>query len=321
MKGGVWGLLLVSCAASAHSLLVQDARALKAFYRPMVVAFARVHSPDRTLLRAPYDALMGPYVVAPGTRVPAGAVIGRLLPTSLASTVRALSARVQAAHTAYRQGTVLAHQGLITSAQAQALKATWRTDNAAFLAAARRLARGVVRAPFAGTIRYRAAPGSWLSRKAAVAVVAGAGGLYETAALTVREADRVFVGARVALAGRLASTNGRVYGLAERVDRLGLLRVYVRGLKAPLRPGETVRLVLFGHKVAALSVPRQALVIRDARARVYLLRGGRAVSSPVQVEHLGAQRAFIKAGFAAGTPVIDSHVARLRASTAVRVAR
>ncbi len=322
MKSGVWGLLAVSCVACAHPLLVvHAARAIKAPYRPVIVVFGRTHGPDRTMVQAPYDALMGPYVVAPGTRVATGAVIARLLPTSLAATVRAFSARVQAAHTGYRQGEVLARQGLITSAQVQALKATWRADNAAFLAAARRLARGVVRAPFAGTVRYRAAPGAWLVRKAAVAIIAGAGGLYETAALTVRDADRVFVGARVALAGQPASADGRVYALAERVDRLGLVRAYVRGIKVPLRPGETVRLALFGHRAVALSVPRQALVIRHARARVYLLKAGHVVPSPVQVEHLGAHRAFIKTRFAPGTLVIDSHVARLRAGTAVRVVR
>lgn len=321
MKGGVWGLLLASSVAYGHPLLVHATRAQSASYRPAITVFGRAHGPDRTVVQAPYDALMGPYVVAPGSRVPTGAVIARLLPTSLAATVRAFNVRVQAARIAYRQGQVLAHQGLITAAHEQSLKAAWQADNAAFLAAARRLARGVVRAPFAGIVRYRAAPGAWLIRGTDVVAVAGRGGLYETAALTVHDADRLFVGARARLAGRPASPDGRVYALAERVDRLGLVRAYVRGLKSPLRPGEVVRLVLLGHRVQALSVPRHALVIRHARARVYLLKAGHAQPVTVQVLHLGVHRAFIKAGFARGAWVIDSHVARLRAGTMVRAVR
>lgn len=321
MKGFVWGLLLVSGGACAHPLVVQTARVHKAAYRPAITAFGRAHGPDRTVFKAPYDALMGPYVVAPGSRVATGAVIARLLPTSLAATVRAFSARVQAARTAFQQGQVLVHQGLITAAQAQALKAAWKADKAAFLAAARRLSRGVVRAPFPGTVRYRVAPGAWLIRGMDVAALAGAGGLYETAALTLHDANRLFVGARAGLAGWPPKDSGHVYALAARVDRLGLVRAYVRGVKAPLRPGEVVRLLLFGHRVTALSVPRQALVVRHARARIYLLRAGHAEPVTVQVEHLGAHRVFIKARLAPGALVIDSHVSRLRAGTAVRVAR
>lgn len=321
MKGSVWGFLAVSGMACAHPLLVHATQAQLTSYRPTITAFGRAHGPDQTVVQAPYDALMGPYVVAPGSRVSTGAVIARLLPTSLAGTVRAFSARVQAARTAYQQGEVLAHQGLITAAQAQALKATWKADNAAFLAAARRLARGVVRAPFAGTVRYRAAPGAWLIRGTDVAALAGNGHLYETAALTVRDTKRLFVGARVGIAGQPATEDGRVYALAERVDRLGLVRAYVRGIKSDLRPGEVIRLVLFGHRVQTLSVPRHALVIRHAHARIYLLKAGHADPVTVQVAHLGVHRVFIKTRFTPGTLVIDSHVSRLRAGTAVRVVR
>ncbi|WP_287800477.1 efflux RND transporter periplasmic adaptor subunit [Acidiphilium sp.] len=322
MRRALWGLLLVpGLAWAAAPLVVHVAPAERVSYRPAIPVFARVHGPEHTMIQAPYDAVMGPLLVAPGTLVAAGTVVARLLPMSLAGTVRALQAQAQAAHTAYEQGRILARQGLVTPAHARSLRARWQADVAALRADSARLARGAVRAPFAGTVRYAAAPGAWLARGAEVVAIGGAGGLYETCALTVREADVLSVGARAVLAGAGRTGAGRVYALAARVDGLGLVRAYVRGLRVPVRPGQVVRLVLFGRRRTAIAVPRAALVVRHGRPRVYVVRGGRARPVPVAVARVGARRVFLAGALARGAEVIDSGVARLRAGAAVRAAR
>ncbi|MHB8254037.1 MAG: efflux RND transporter periplasmic adaptor subunit [Acidiferrobacter sp.] len=321
MKRLLWGLAALSGVACAHPLVVRVVSATPTTFRPTVTVFGRVHGPNKTVVQAPYDALMGPLLVAPGTRVSAGAIIVRLLPASLAGTVRALEARAHAALAAYQQGQVLARQGLITPVRAHALKAAWQADVATLLADTARLARGVVRAPFAGTVRYRAAPGAWLTRGTNVAEIAGRGTLYETAALTLHEARRVFIGARVAVAGGLKTDAGRVYAIATRVDTLGLVRAYVHGLKTPLRPGQVVKLVLFGHRVKSFVLPRQALIVLQATPWIYIVKAGHAQPVAVVIQHLSAHRAFITAALPRAAQVIDSEVSRLRAGTIVQVAR
>jgi len=301
-------------------MLVKVVPVVTQSFRPAIMAYGRVHSPDHTVLEAPYDALMGPLLVAPGSHVKAGAVIVRLLPLQLAGTVRALNARVLAAKTASQQGQILARQGLITPAHARALRAAWQTDVEARLAATARLARGTVRAPFAGNVHYRAAPGAWLNRGAVVAKMAGRGGLYETADLTLSQAAQVYVGARAAIGTPSQTDKGRVYAVATRVDGLGLVRAYIHDLHANLRPGQVIRLTLLGHQRTALAVPRTALVVRHARPWVFVVEAGHAHPVAVAILHLGVHTAFVAARALHGASVIDTKVARLRPGTTVQVA-
>ncbi len=323
VRSAFWGLLFVpGLAFGAAPPTVHVARAARATYRPAIPVFARVRGPEHAMVQAPYDAIMGPLPVAPGSTVASGAIVARLLPMSLAATVRALQAQARAAHIAYEQAQVLARQGLVTPAHARSLQARWQADAAAWQAAGRRLALGTVRAPFAGTVRYTAAPGAWLTRGADVVTIGGAGGVYERCALTVREADRLYVGARAVIAAHGSMRPaGRVYALAARADRLGFVRAYVRGLHRPLRPGQILRLTLLGHRQDAIAVPRSALMVRHGRARLYVLKGGRAQAVPVKVLRIDARRVFVAGAVDRGAPVIVSGVARLRAGVAVRVIR
>lgn len=323
MKHLLYVGILFSSPVLAHPLLVTTAPVRAGMFRPEITAFGRVHGPDRVTVQAPYAALMGPLVVSPGRDVAAGAVIARLIPARLAGVVRAQEARVAAARAAYEQSTVLARQGLMTPARARSLKAVWQSADAVWVAETRRLARGVVRAPFAGTVRYATAPGAWLVRGANVAEIGGASGLYETVALTVRDADKMFRGALVtrirATQGDSSSGGGRIYALAARLDRLGLVRAYVRGLKGPLRPGQILTLRLYGHRQKALAVPRAAVLVSHAQARVYVIADGRARAVPVVVRSSRAQRVWVTGPLADGASVISSGITRLRAGTPVRV--
>ena len=323
MRPLFWGLMLVpGLAWAAAPLAVHVTRAARATYRPAIPVFARVRGPEHTMVQAPYDAIMAPLPVAPGSTVAAGAIVARLVPMSLAATVRALQAKAQAARTVYEQARVLARQGLVTPAHAQGLKALWQADVAAWHAAAERLARGAVRAPFAGSVRYTAAPGAWLARGADVVAIGGAGGVYERCALTVHEANRLYVGARALIAaGGFLRPAGHVYALAARADSLGFVHAYVRGLRAPLRPGQVLHLTLLGHRQSAIAVPRSALMVRHGRARVYVLHDGRARAVAVKVLRIDGRRVFVAGAVGRGAPVIDSGVARLRAGVAVRVIR
>ena len=325
MRRALQALLLVpGIAWAAAPLPVHATHAQRASYRPATPVFARVHGPEHAVIQTPYDAVMGPLVVAPGTAVAAGTVIARLLPMSLAGTVRALEAQTEAARTTYEQARVLAHQGLVTPAHARGLKARWQADVATLRADSVRLARGTVRAPFAGTVRYRAAPGVLLARGADVVAIGGAGGLYATCSLTEREADRLYIGARVRRLvnhGRARTFAGRVYALSARADDLGLVRVYVHGVGERLRPGQVVRLDILGHRRMAMMVPRAALLVRHGQARVYIVAKGRARPVVVTILRMGAHRVFVAGGLARGAFVIDTGVARLRAGVSVRIVR
>ncbi len=324
MKKSLWLLLFVlgPVYAAAPPVTVHAVVPRAVSYRPAIRVFARVHGPDHVLVRAPYDAVMGPLPVAPGTRVAAGTVVARLLPTSLAATIRALQAQAAAAKTAYEQARVLARQGLVTPARAHSLRAQWQAHRAAWFAASVRLARGVVRAPFAGNVRYRAAPGAWLARGAPAVQVAGAGGLYETCAVTVHAAALLYAGARARLAPGTgqADATGRVYALGTRLDRLSLVRVYVRGLATDLRPGQVVWLTLFGHRRPAFAVPRAALLMHHGQPEIYVVHAGYAQAVPVTVGHIGVHDAYLTGHWAPGARVIVSHVARIRSHTRVQVA-
>ncbi len=318
---GALGLALLAAAAAADAtpLTVHVAAVIRSTYRPEVTVLGRLHGADRLALRAPYTALMGQWLTPMGAQVAADTVLARLWPVTQAHTVTALRAEEEAAATSLRQGQTLAKQGLISATRLRALQAALARARAVLAGARMRLAHGVLRAPFAGTVRYAVTAGAWLTPGEVVGTLNGTGHRYCTAALTERAARLLGTGARVRLAGH-AHAAGRLYAFGAHLDRMGLVTAYIHGLPTHRRPGAVLRLHILGRPRRAWSVPQNALILADDQPRVFRLANGHVTPIPVTLCARYAGRAYVTGALRAGMRIVTAPVARLVAGLAVRVA-
>ena len=315
------GLLLLAAgsAACAAPLAVHVAALTRGGYRPAVTVLGRLHGAPPLALRAPYTALMGQWLAPLGMRVAAGTVLARLWPVTQAHTVAALRAQDEAAATRVRQGLVLARQGLISRARLRVLQAAAARARADLAGARTRLAHGVLRAPFAGTVRYAVAPGTWLTPGQTVGQLDGTGPMYCTAALTEAAAHAVGTGAAVRLAGH-AHARGHLYAFGAHLDDMGLVTAYIAGLPTRRRPGAVLRLEILGPPHRAWRLPQSALILADGRPQVFRLAGDHVEPVFVTILARADGRAYVAGALRAGMRIVTDHVSRLAPGVTVRVA-
>ena len=177
--------------------------------------------------------------------------------------------------------------------------------------AAARLADSTLTAPVSGVV---------LSRPVDLGqVVSAQSVIYEIAPLTDVEIEtevderylpEVLPGltADVLITGRQDPLAATVYYVASKVDpRSGGAKVRLK-LDAPpadLRAGVTADVNIIIERLdAALTVPRSALLGRDARARALLLRDGKVVEQPVSFREWPSDRVIVTSGLAPGDQLL-----------------
>ncbi len=309
--------LLATGSAAATPLTVHVVAAARAAYRPAVTVLGRLHGAQHLVLRAPYTALMGRWLVPMGTQAARGTLLARLWPVSQGRTVAALRAQAEAAASSLRNGRVLARQGLISGARLRSLEAAVARARAALASARVRLGHGFLRAPFAGTVRYLATPGSWLTPNEPVGTVDGSGHRYGTAELTQAQARAVGVGAPVRIAGQ-AGAPGRLYAFGAHLDQAGLVTAYMDGLATAKRPGSVLRLDILGRPRRAWRLPQTALVLHDGRPQIFRLVGNRAEPLAVRLRARRNGFVYVSGALHPGMRVVADHAARLAPGVTVR---
>ncbi len=180
----------------------------------------------------------------------------------------------------------------------------------------RRLARGAVRAPFGGTVRYPVPAGAWVSPGEVIATLSGTGGLYLTARLAPGVALQLRPGNPVRIAARGKHWSGQVYGIARRAGSGGLVAVYVR-CGCSLLAGEFARLSARASGRPGLAVPAPAVVMDADTASVFQVVHGRARQVRVTILHSTPRWVWIGGALTAGDQIIVSGAATVRAGTRV----
>lgn len=305
--------------AAASPLAVTTARVVKRSYSVIVDALAQGRSSDRLVIDAPFSGVMAPLPLLPGSAVARNAVVAHVLPLSLAAEVEAATAEEQSAHRAYLQSKILARHGLLTAAQLLHAKARAQHATAALYRLRVRLDRGVVRAPFSGTITYLVPAGAWVGPGTAIAKLSGTGGFYLAAEVPPHAARQIKSGASARIAADGRSWVGTVYAVAERAGRGGLVTIYVK-CACDLFAGEFARVHLKTAPTSGIAVPNGAVIMTDGKTFVYRIVAGRAQAVEVRVTHVGHHWTWL-AGLAPGAQVVVGGAGRIRAGTPVSTVR
>lgn len=309
--------MLAASGVAAATLSVTTGNVVVRRYRPQLTVLAEGRSVNRMVIDAPFSGVMAAPPLPPGTAASRGTIIARVFPLRLAAEAQAAMADVRSTRRAYEQARVLKRTGLTTTAGLDAARARARHARAVWQGLNARLSRGVIRAPFAGTIRYEVPVGAWVSPGTAIARLSGTGGLYLTARLTPGMAQQLKPGTAVRIAARGGRWPGQIYAIGQRAGRGGLVTVYVH-CSCPLLAGEFARLTVRGAGQPGLAVVRRAVVMNAGQAVVYRLTDGRARPVGVSVVHTTRRWVWIAGAVSAGDTVIVAGAGRVRAGTVVR---
>lgn len=306
---------VLAVQASAGPLAVTTARAAKRPYSVRVDALAQGRSSDRLVIDAPFSGVMAPLPLLPGSAVARNTVVAHVLPLALAAEVEAATAEEQSARRAYIQSQILARHGLLTAAQLLHAKAGTQHARAVLYGLRARLDRGVVRAPFPGTITYLVPAGAWVGPGTAIAKLSGTGGFYLTAEISPRAARLVKSGAPARITADGRSWAGTVYAVAERAGRGGLVTIYLK-CACHLFAGEFARVHLKTAATPGIAVPNGAVVMTDGKTFVYRITSGHAQTVRVHVAHVGHHWTWLE-GLTPGTQIVVGGAGRIRSGTRV----
>jgi len=281
-------------------------------------AFGTVETSDHAILMAPFDGVVQSVSARPGTAVGARRILLRIQPLTLASRTRAAAAAVAAAQADLAQKRTLFAQKLATDAALESARARLTARMAALAALQARLRLGIVRAPFAGTVRHIAAVGTRVLRGQQLLRIDGNGALRIEAAFPMAAVRGLRVGATMTIVADGGSAPAQIYSVARTTDRYGLVSVY---LTPPptlrLIPGEVVRVRLDAAAESAWRVPQAAVVLRGTAARVFVDQRGRAHAVTVELLSVDADGAVVLGNLRPDSDVIVSNPAWLRNGTSV----
>jgi HlyD family secretion protein len=198
----------------------------------------------------------------------------------------------------------------------------------------------VIRAPFDGTVLTKNADvgemvaplaGSALS-KAAVVTIADLGSLQVEVDVSESNIEQVAVGAPCEIVldaypdVRYPGSVAKVVPTADRAKATVQVKVAFRRYDARVLPEMSAKVHFLPRAEPAahadtapvLTVPANAVVLRDGRSVVYTVAGGRAVEIPVIVGKRVGLGVAVLQGLAVGTPVIDSVDDRVRRGVKVK---
>ena len=318
--GPAAALVLLLVGPGAHAALL--ARPVVQSEQRSYTALGRVETSDHASLMAPFDGIVSRVVTAPGTTVPAQALLLKLKPLTLLGRVAGARAAAAAARANLSQQRVLAAQKLITQGQLEAAQATLAADLARQQALEAALNLGVVRAPFAGTVRQVVAAGSHVIRGQRLLRIDGSGGLRIEASFPISQTRRLRAGSIATVRADHQRGTATVYAIASAADRYGLVSVYL-GLPSGLTliPGEIVRVrIVLPAAATAWLVPRSTVVLRGRKARVYVDDAGKARPVVVQLRSVGPEGVIVSGALSENSRLVASGVAWLRKGSAVSVA-
>ncbi len=207
---------------------------------------------------------------------------------------------------------------------AQELEASLRQLSAEAARLAERVARAAVRAPFAGVVLERAVDrGEWLSAGTAVAVLARTGAVEVHLAAPEKAYAFAAPGTKVEVGVAGRTLQGTIFARVPGGDaatRTFPVKVRLSDA-AGLAQGMEARVALpAAEPVAAVLVPRDAVILAQGQTLLFVVENGAAKAVPVTVAaYLGMSAGVNGPGLAEGAQVVVKGQERLRPGQPVNV--
>lgn len=245
-----------------------------------------------------------------GQRVAAGTLLVSLADDDLQGGLKAAEAAVAAAEAHHRRIEALAKVGASTPSEQDLANTQLAQAQAALAGVKANLAYTQIRAPFAGVVQSRLVnEGAFVGPGQPLAEFEGQGALELEGSLSEAEARGLKPGARVPFEAEGRTGEAEITALAtggDPVSHRGTVRARILG-GAAFRSGTFARLRVPGAaRPAGLSVPASALVTRGELTGVFVARDGKAELRWLSLGEAQGGAVPVRAGLAAGEPVIDT---------------
>jgi membrane fusion protein (multidrug efflux system) len=260
-----------------------------------------------------------------GMRVAKGALLFELDATDLAAELAKLEVQARLTRATLDRTERLMAEGL--SNQQELDLASARVDEVTADRQALRvtLSKTQIRAPFAGTLGLRrVSEGAWVSPSTLLSTLQDTSTLKLDFTLPERYAGAVRTGGafRFRVEGRPETFEGTVGAIEPSVDpatRSLLVRGVIDG-STQLLPGSAASVEVPLRVDQALLVPPIAIIPGIEGRRVFVVDGGRARSTPVELGYRTPDRVQIVGGLSEGDQVITTNLLRIRDDVPVSVA-
>jgi RND family efflux transporter MFP subunit len=318
--------------ATATSLVtVETAPVTTASFTPTVRAVGSVVSSPKGYaeLSAPAQSRVARVLVTAGQKVSIGDVLVELDAAALQAAANGADATREAAQSAYDRAARLAQEGILPRKAVDQASADLAQANAAAVGARRTYALSTLRSPISGVVTtMNAVTGASVDPTQVLVAVADPAALQVLLQLSPTDAAGVRPGSPVSLFDSdtpsvSAIGHGVVVTVGAAVDsasRAVPIRVRIVSSTRPLRLGETLTgKVAYAGQTSAMSVPAAALVPDSAGFEVYVVKGGVAYATPVEVGTRGDSVVQITKGLSAGQTVVTTGAYGLQDSSKVTV--
>ena len=280
-------------------------------------------------LSAPAPSRVARVLVTAGQKVGAGDVLVELDAAALRAAAGGADAAREAAQRAYDRAVQLAQEGILPRKAVEQASSDLAQANAAAVGARRTYALSTLRSPISGVVtRMTAVTGASVDPTQVLVAVADPAALQVLLQLSPTDAAGVRPGSPVTLFDNDAPSasaigHGLVATVGAAVDsasRAVPIRVRVVSSTRPLRLGETLTgKVAYAAPTSAMSIPADALVPDSTGFKVYVVRGGVAYATPVEIGTRGDSIVQITKGLSAGQTVVTTGAYGLEDSSKVTV--
>lgn len=310
---------------------VETAPVTTASFIPTVRAVGMVVSSPKGYaeLSAPAPSRVARVLVTAGQKVSSGDVLIQLDAAALQAAANGANAARDAAQGAFDRASRLAHDGILPRKAVEQASSDLAQANATAVGARRTYALSTLRAPISGVVtKMNAVTGASVDPTMVLVAVADPRALQVLLQLSPTDAAGVRPGARVTLfdndtPSAIVVGQGVVATVGAAIDsatRAVPIRVRIVSSTRPVRLGETlVGKVAVAGSTSALSIPSAALVPDSTGFKVYLVRGGVAYATPVEVGTRGDSLVQITKGLVAGQTVVTTGAYGLEDSSKVTV--
>lgn len=310
---------------------VETAAVLKATFTPSVRATGTVVASPKGYaeLSAPAPSRVSRVLVTAGQAVHAGDVLVQLDAAALQAASSSANAARDAAQKAYERASRLAQEGILPRKAVDQASADLAQANATDVGARRTFALSTLRAPISGVVtKVNAVTGASADPSQVLVAVADPSALQILLQLSPSDAAMVRNGAVVTLFDSdapSATAIGRgvvatVGAAVDSVTRAVPIHVRLVSSTRPLRLGETLSgRIASSSPMSAVSVPSAAVVPDSAGFKVYVVKGGVAYATPVEVGARGDSVVQITKGLTAGQTVVTLGAYGLEDSSKVTV--
>jgi RND family efflux transporter MFP subunit len=280
-------------------------------------------------LSAPAPSRVARVLVTAGQNVRTGEALVQLDAATLQAAAGGASAALDAARLAYERASRLAGEGILPRKAVEQARSDLAQANAAAVGARRTYSLSTLRSPIAGVVtRVNAVTGASVDPVQVLVAVADPQALQVLLQLSPADAAGVKPGVGVTLFDGDAPTatavaHGVVFTVGAAIDsatRAVPVRVRVVSSTRPMRLGETlVGKVASASSTNGVSIPSAALVPDGDGFRVYVVKGGVAYATPVEIGARGDSLVQIVKGLSVGQTVVTTGAYGLEDSSKVSV--